>query len=349
MTTQLRRDTIRCAIVGYGPTFNFGWMHAQWIGGVPDLELVAICDRDPACAAKAKADFPEVDVHTDLAQMLGREDIDLVAVVTPHNTHAALVIQCLEARKHTVVEKPMCVTIAEADAMIAAAQRAGRTLAVFHNRRHDGNVRAIREIIEQGQLGEVFHIELSACGFGRPGDVWRSRKEVCGGLMYDWGSHAIDWVLSLVPSRMRQITGFVHKLVWPDISNEEQARAIILFENGCVADVQQSSIAYVGKPLWRILGTKGAILDSGDGAITGYCQELIGPAGGSLKLVTAEGDREMPYKESDWVTYYADVANHLLRGGPVPVSAEDGRRVITVLQTAEKSARSGHSEEVPYP
>jgi predicted dehydrogenase len=339
---------VRCAIVGYGPTFDFGWVHARWIQAVPDLQLAAICDRDPACAAKAKGDWPDADVHTDLAEMLRRNDLDLISVVTQHNTHAGIVIECLRAGKHVVVEKPMCLNTAEATAMIDAANAADRTLAVFHNRRHDGNVRAIREVIEQGRIGRVFHIELSACGFGKPGDAWRSAKEVCGGALYDWGAHAIDWVLSLVPSRMRQVTGFFHKLLWPDVSNEEQTRAIILFEDGTVADVMHSSLAMVGKPLWRILGTEGAIEDSGAGAIQGYCMETIGPSGGSFRLVTEEGATEVPYKKSDWVTYYADLAAHLLRGAPVPVSAEDGRRVIAVLETAEKSARSGRSETPPY-
>jgi predicted dehydrogenase len=339
---------VRCGILGYGPTFNFGWVHARWIEAVPDLRLVAICDRDPGCAAKAQADWPDVAVHTDLREMLARDDLDLVSVVTQHNTHAPLVVECLRAGKHVCVEKPMCLDTAEATAMIDAAREADRTLAVFHNRRHDGNVRAIREVIEQGRLGRVFHIELSACGFGKPGAVWRSDKAVCGGALYDWGAHAVDWVLSLVPSRMAQVTGFFHKLLWPDVSNEEQTRAIILFEDGTVADITQSSLARVGKPLWRILGTEGALEDSGAGAIEGYCRELIGPSGGSFRLVTDEGDATVPYKESDWVTYYADLAGHLLRGAPIPVSGEDGRRVISVLETAERSARSGRSETPEY-
>jgi len=233
--------------------------------------------------------------------------------------------------------------------MVEAAQAAQRTLGVYHNRRHDGNVRAIRQVIEQGRLGRVFHIELWAGGFGRPGGSWRAEKAVSGGAFYDWGAHAIDWVLSLVPSRMTQVTGFYHKLLWPEVSNEEQTRAIIRFEDGTVADIAQSHLAFIGKPLWRILGTEGAIEDSGAGAIDGYCREVIGPSGGSFRLVTAAGEEQVPYLESDWVTYYADFANHLLHGTPVPVSGEDGRRVITVLETAERSARSGRSEPVPFP
>jgi predicted dehydrogenase len=201
----------------------------------------------------------------------------------------------------------------------------------------------------------VFHIEVTGMGYGgsftwgRPGEPWRASKAVSGGGLYDWGAHAVDWVLSMVPSRMTQVTGFFHKF-GPEQANEDQTRAIIRFENGCVAEIMQSRVAHFGRPyLWLVLGTKGAIMDSGHDAIKGYCQELNGPPGGSLRLRTAAGEREMPYLESDWATYYADLANHLLRGGPAPVSGEDGRRVITVLQTAEKSAASGHSEPVPYP
>lgn len=351
----MKDPKIGCAVVGYGPVFNWGWMHARWMQTVEDLHLVAICDKDPACAAKARADFPAVDAYTDLREMLRRDDIDLVSVVTPHNTHAPIVLACLNAGKHTVVEKPMCITIAEATEMIETAKQVSRTLAVFHNRRHDGNVRAIKEVIDQGVIGDVFHVEVAACGYhghvhyGRPGEPWRARKEISGGGLYDWGAHAIDWVLSMIPSRMTCVTGFFQKRVWHASSNEDHTQAIIRFENGCVAEILQSRIAFLDRGyLWYLLGTQGAIMDTGRDAIKGYCQELNGPPGGSFRLRTAEGERDVPYKESDWATYYVDLANHLRRGAPVPVSGEDGRRVITVLETAETSAKSGRSERVPY-
>ena len=347
---------IRCAVVGYGPVFNWGRMHARWMGAVDGLRLVAICDRDAFRVAEAKTDFPAVDTHTDLAEMLRRDDVDLVAVVTPHNTHASVAIECLRAGKHVVVEKPMCISVAEATEMIRAAGRAGRTLAVFHNRRHDGNVRAIEEIIDRGVIGEVFHIEVASTGYGpsqspsRPGAPWRESKKVSGGCLYDWGAHAVDWVLSMVPSRMTQVTGFSHRLVSPEGANEDQVRAAIRFENGCVAEVLQSRLAFLSKPyLWSVLGTRGAVMDTGRDAIKGYCELLNGPAAGSLTLRTAAGgERQVPYKESDWSTYYADLAAHLLHGAPVPVSAEDGRRVIAVLETAATSAEQGRSRDVPY-
>jgi predicted dehydrogenase len=171
-------------------------------------------------------------------------------------------------------------------------------------------------------------------------------------MFYFWGPHAVDWVLDLVPSRMAGVTGFFHKLVWHDMTNEDQVRAIIRFENGVVADVTHSQIAAYGKPLWRILGTKGALQDTGAGGNVGYEKQITGPSGGSLKVRvrTEKGfeEREIRYKESDWVMYWHDLADHLLRGKPVPVSGEAGRRTIAVFGAAEKSSRSGQTEKVPY-
>jgi predicted dehydrogenase len=343
---------IRCGIVGYGPVFEFGRAHGGWISAVPELELAAICDKDRARTALAKADFPGVATFNSLSEMLARPDIELVSVVVPHNVHKDVVAQCLRAGKHTIVDKPMAITVAECDAMIEEALTAGRTLAVFHNRRHDGNYRAIRSVVDGGTIGDVFRIELWAGGYGAPGSGWRARTAVTGGALYDWGAHAVDWVLSMVPSRMVSVTGFAQKLLWKDCDIEDEARAVIRFENGAVADVGSSYIAAAGKPLWYVLGTRGAIVDTGADSLAGYCPEYkpVAQSGGGFQLVTVQGGKRqetrVPYAPSDWVSYYADMVRHLRDGAPAPVSAHAGRRVIKVLETARRSARSGRTEMV---
>jgi len=183
-----------------------------------------------------------------------------------------------------------------------------------------------------------------------PTDPWRASKAVSGGNLYDWGAHAVDWVLAMVDSPMVEVTGFFHRFGADTASNEDHTRAIVRFANGCAAEICSSRASLIGKPyLWYVLGTKGAIMDSGAGAITGYCQEVNGPSGGSLTLRTPAGEQTVPYLESDWATYYQELADHLLRGAPVPVSAAQGRRVITVLQTAEQSAAARHALPVAYP
>jgi len=352
MERKVTRTPVRCAVVGYGSAHIFGRAHGRWIDATPGLEWVAVCDRDAARLRAAQEEFPKLEAYDSVTEMLARSDIDLVSVVTPHFTHAPIAVECMQAQKHVVVDKAMCLTVAEADEMIRTAKEHDVMLAVFHARRRDGNFRAIKETVHSGRIGHVFHIELTAGGFGRPKDWWYSRKALGGGAFYYWGPHAVDWVLDLVRDRIRGVRGFHHKLVWHDVDQADQVRAIMEFENGCVADVTFSHIAAVGKPLWRILGTAGGILDTGRGGNKGYQDQVAGPSGGNFQLVQIEeGSRrtvDVPYHESDWLTYYVQIAEHLLRAGPIPVTGEDGRRTIAVFEAAERSAASGRTESVAY-
>ena len=327
--------TIRCGIIGYGGAFNMGKAHAGWMTAA-GLEPVAVCELDSARAAAAKADFPAIRTYSDVADMLREGGLDLVTIITPHNTHAPLALQCLAAGKHVITEKPFCLTVAEATAMIDAAKAKGVMLSTFHNRRWDGDYRAIRDIIDRGIIGEVFHVEANGGGWGHPGRWWRSDKRISGGAFYDWGAHFIDWVLGIVPGPMKNVTGFFHKLVWKDITNEDHTQAVIRFASGAYADVQISQIARAPKPRWRILGTKGGIVDEG-GSLKVY---------GDMDGLT--GRAEVPYQKTNWQAYYDNIAAHLLKGEPLAVTPESARRVIAVIETAEKSAKSGVSEPVPY-
>lgn len=324
--------------------------------------------RSPERTAVAQTDWPGIRTFNTYDELLAQADIDLISLVTPTHTHAPLAIRALRAGKHVIVEKPMCMTTDQATLMIEEARLANRMLAVFHNRRHDGNFRTIRRLVDSGAIGFVHHVELSQTNFALP---WRGLpnyidKQIAGNALYGWGAHGVDWVLTLIPGRIRHITGYFHKLVWHEVTVEDQARALILFEHGAVADILWSNIAAISKPLWRILGTSGAIEDSGQGALAGYApapgspQALAGkvpemavPSSGSLTLVTKDdhglGSQTVAYDSSDWVQYYRDIAAHLQDGAPVPVSGEEGRRTIAVMEIAERSALLGTSLPVPYP
>src|SRR5439155_25219263 len=128
-----RAETIRCGIIGYGGAFNMGKAHAGWMTAA-GLEPVAVSELDPARAAAAKADFPAIRTYAKVGDMLRDGGVDLVTVITPHNTHAPLALQCLKAGKHVITEKPFCLTVAEATAMIDAAKANGVMLSTFHNR-----------------------------------------------------------------------------------------------------------------------------------------------------------------------------------------------------------------------
>ncbi|NIA13567.1 MAG: Gfo/Idh/MocA family oxidoreductase [Nitrospiraceae bacterium] len=327
---------LKVGVVGYGCQFRMGQLHLQSLRDAAGFEPVAICDRLPERRAEGKEDYPGIKTYASMKRMLDTSDVELVVVITEHNTHPRLAIQCLEAGRHVVTEKPFCITVKEADEMIRAADKNKRMLSVFHNRRWDGDYLAIKNAIAAGLLGDVFQIEACMAGYGHPSYWWRSDKRISGGAFYDWGAHIVDWVLGLVPAKITEVSGYFQpKRVWHDVTNEDHCNAAVRFENGCSATIELSHIAAIGKPRWRILGTQGALV--GDGEKFRVVSHKDG----------IELDSQMKFFESDWHAYYRNVGDHLRLGEPLAVTPESARRVIAVIQTAEQSSKAGKALTLP--
>lgn len=327
--------TIRCGVLGYGPSYRMGKDHAEWVTMTEGLELVAICDKDPKMAVVAEKEFPGLKGYfTDADEMLKMNDLDLVTVVTPHNVHAPLALKCLDAGKSVIVEKPMCITAAEATAMINKAREKDLMLSVFQNRRWDNDFICIKNILSRWLIGDIFHIECRIGGYGKPGDVWRSNKEISGGILYDIGAHRLDQILQLIPSKITHVMGNFQKRVWDMFTNEDHAQCYVKFEDGTVVDLIMSNMWATGGPDWRIMGTKGSFENGHD---EGY------------KVVSYTSDIKMEYTIPTWETgydwwhYYRNIADHMLLGEELIVKPEQSRRVIGIFDAAEQSAKLGHS------
>jgi len=326
---------VRCALIGYGGAFSMGRHHGNYINGVPGMRVTAACDLDPARLKAAREDFPGIETYTQVSKLLKSPQVDLCVIILPHNLHAPVAVKCLNAGKHVIVEKPFCITAAEAKRMIAAARKNDVMLTVYHNRRHDGDFLALKEAVQRGLIGEIFSVEMWMGGYRRPRDWWRSDKKISGGAFYDWGAHYVDWLLQLVQKDVVNVTGFFHKRVWHQMTNEDHVQAVVRFADGVQADVQQSSIAFHGKPRWRVLGTKGALVSRGDGF--DYFTEKNG--------VLVQGF--IPNAEDTRIRYYRNIGDHLLRGKELDVKPEEAARVIAVIEAAEKSSKSGKAERIP--
>jgi scyllo-inositol 2-dehydrogenase (NADP+) len=329
---------IRCGLLGYGPAFNMGKGHAGWISETAGMQAVAMCDASSARVKAAREELPYLQGYfTGLDEMLKMPDLDLIVDILPHNLHAPTALLCLNAGKHVVLEKPFSITIDEANTMIDTAQRKGLMLSLFHNRRWDGDYLTIRDIIDRGLIGNVFHIECGGGSYGHPGFWWRSDKSVSGGVMYDWGAHFIDWMLNLVPAKITQVTGDFQKRVWNSVSNEDHGQAWVRFENGVTADYWTSQIAALSRPKWLILGTKGAIR-----ANWGDELELVSYANG----IRQDSRVKVALPGYGSVQYYRNVADHLLMGEELIVKPEQARRVIGVIDAAQRSSQLGQSVAV---
>lgn len=327
---------IRGAVIGYG----MGKHHANQMTEA-GIDFAALCEPDPVRREQAKLDYPHIRTYSEVKDLLADPDIDLVAVVTPHNTHAELAIKVMESGKNCIVDKPMCIRADDAAALVDKARNTGVMLSVYHNRRWDDWYLTTKRLIEQGVLGDVFSVEMNFSNYGHPGNTWRSYKDVSGGIFYDWGAHYMDWMLGIVPGKMKSIRGYVQKRLWDDVTNEDQLDCMIEFESGAIVHSQTSQIDRAGKTAVRILGTKGAI-ETDRGVKMGDYLTLY------TDLDGIHVETKVPFLPSSWISYYHNIVDHLTNGAELAVKPEQVLRVISVLETAGKSAVEGRELSVPY-
>ncbi len=342
-------------VVGYGPFGGMGSLHGTAASETDGLALVAVVDPDDARRKAAEDEFPGVAAHEGLDAFLAEDAVDIVVVATPPNTHADIALACLRAGKHVAVEKPLCITTAEADLLLAAAADADRMLTVHQNRRWDADFRALRRAVDAGLLGDVFNVETFVGGFEHPCRAWHSELSVSGGAIYDWGSHHLDWILLLLGGAPATVTTTRHKRVWHDITNDDQVRVRLAWDDGREAEFLQSDVAGVRRPKLYVQGTEGTIAGHYRPVVTETVEHVVGyqrheshHAEAPVELTLARYERGYglthttlpPLPAEPW-PFHRNIADHLLLGEALEVDPTDVRRVIGVLEAAQRSGDEG--------
>jgi scyllo-inositol 2-dehydrogenase (NADP+) len=339
---------VRVGMLGYGA---IGHEHAVAIARTHGLELRAVCDPNPARVDAAREMAPDVRGHAAGEALLADDEVDLVVVSTPPNTHADWVLRALQAGKHVVVEKPFCLTVEEADRQIAAAAEADLLLAVYQNRRWDADYLAVKKAVRSGRLGEVFHLETFVGGYDHPCNFWHSDADVSGGAIYDWGSHYLDWVLDLVPQQVAWVSATAHKRVWHDVTNADHTRVLLHFVDGVEAEFTHSDLAAVRKPKFYLLGTRGGLVGHWQQerivsrSPVGLVQEdrfAVSDAPAALSLFDADGSQTaLAVAPAPAQPFHRELADALLSGAPMSVTPQGSRRNIAAMQAATLSALDG--------
>ncbi|MHB1501907.1 MAG: Gfo/Idh/MocA family oxidoreductase, partial [Candidatus Dormibacteria bacterium] len=345
------RASLGVGLLGFGA---IGPEHTAAISRTAGLRLTAVCDRSPERLRAALADGAEPALLTEADRLLAHPEVDVVVVSTPPNTHAALAQRALEAGKHVVVEKPFCLTSAQADRLLAAAQAADLVLTVYQSRRWDPDYLALLDLVRSGALGEIFRVEAFVGGFEHPCHLWHSDSEVSGGVIYDWGAHYLDWILQLLPAPVLQVDATRQNRVWHDVTNDDQFEIRLRFEGGAEASFLHSDIAAARKPKWYVLGTRAAVVGQWREAVlssqgpNGLVEEhlpvsdlpcelhVLRPAGRGLSH-----DERLSLPPVPEAAFYRNLAGHLLAREPLAVTPEFARRNIQVMEAALQAAEAG--------
>jgi predicted dehydrogenase len=217
--------TLRVAMIGYGfmgAAHSVGWRQAPRVFDLPeDVEMAVLVGRNADAVAQAAAHWGWAESATDWREVIGRDDIDIVDIVTPGDSHAEIAIAALDAGKHVLCEKPLANTVEEAEAMLAAANRAaerGATSMVGFTYRRVPAVTFLRDLIAQGVVGTVQQVRA---GYRQDWLVdpqaplaWRLQKEHAGsGALGDIGAHIVDMTQFVTGQTVDAVSGTLETIV----------------------------------------------------------------------------------------------------------------------------------------
>ncbi len=334
---------IRAAVVGYGGAFDMGKAHLRDMRE-SGMTPAAVVEIDPARLATAKKDFPGIATYSSVPEMLRSPQVDIVTIITPHNTHAKIALQCLRAGKHVVCEKPLALTTAECDSMIAEARKAGVMLSTYHNRHWDGWImRAVELIKKKKAIGEVYKIDARMGRRELPHDWWRASRGISGGILYDWGVHLLEYGLQLIDSDIAEVSGYAHegywapRTKWKKDSNEDEALAVVRFKNRAWLSLTVTALdSHPRRGFFEVTGTEGSYVIEHD-------RYTIHRRDGR-KVTIEEGD----HAPTEYHRYYDNIAAHLTKGTKLVITPEWARRPIHILDLAVQSAKIGWSLPAKY-
>lgn len=342
-------------VVGYGPFGGMGYLHGLAATETAGLAFVAAADSAPERLVAAGDDFPGLSGHPSAAALAADPDVDIAIIATPPAFHAQLALELLRAGKHVVIEKPMCLRRADADEIIATARACDRVVTVHQSRRWDRDWMALRDVVDRGEIGEVFNIETFVGGFEHPCRAWHSEETVSGGAIYDWGSHHVDWILQLYGSAPSRLLCSSHTRVWHDSSNADQLSLWMQWSDGREATFRQSDVCAIRRPKFHIEGTAGTI----EGHYRALRTDAVVPGRGHVEHVShhaeapvdltvatydgPNGIRETvvrPAPSAGW-GFHRNLADHLLLGETLAVRPEQSRDVVAVLEAGHRSGAAG--------
>jgi predicted dehydrogenase len=307
-------------VVGYG----MGRHHAQLIRKTGALTLYGVCDVDPAKRAQAEQEHG-VRTFGDLGEVLADDQVSVVSIVTPHADHAPMAIQAMDAGRSVVTDKAMCLSVAEARAMIAARDRNRVFLTTFHNRRWDSDFLTVRRCVEEGLLGRLHHVESRVDGYstGRPGG-WRAQRQPMGGWLFDWGAHTLDQFTFLLPAAPVSVTAHVHYRDEWQSEVENFVQCTIRYADGATAMTQVSYMSAIGGPRWHILGERGALWTEG----------FDTPVKVKAQLGQLSAEMVVQRVAGDWQAFYDNVGAHCRGEVELAVQPEQLIRPIAIAQAA---------------
>jgi len=338
--------TVRFGLVGFGA---WGQFHAKCIAGADGAELAAIAVRSAESQAKAKAAYPNAVVVGDYQELVALE-LDIVDVVLPSHIHFEVASAVLDAGKHLLLEKPMCLNIADCRALVEKAESGGQLLSIMHELRLSSMWGEMKRLIESGEIGEPQYLmmELSRHPYRTGSGGWRYNIDQVGSWILEEPIHFFDlarWYFGGVGDPVRVFaTAMARDPERPEL--QDNFTATMHFPNEGFAVICQTLCAFEHHQSMKISGTNGALWARWSGA-----QDRTEHPEFSLKVFDGETVRDAtPEKITGEIFELQDHMAMLVAavrdGGPLTSTGVDGMWSVAMCLAAEASIKSGVSEAI---
>lgn len=338
-------NQLNVAVIGCG---NVSVVHLEPVVESKVAKLIAVCDIKPERAKKAGEKYG-VPWYIDFQDVLDLNP-DVIHICTPHNTHAAITIAAVKKGIHVLTEKPMAVSLEDADAMIEAAQENGVKLGVIFQNRYNASSQALYEAVQSGKLGKIKGCRMFVT-WDRSDEYyshsdWKGTwDQEGGGVLIDQAIHTMDlmqWVMGDIDYLKASIDNRNHSLI--DV--EDVAEATIFFKNGAIGSLYACNYyTYDAHVFLEVHGEKGIARVEKDTA-------LIRIQGEDDVIVTPEGDSPSSPGKSYWGvnhrTQIEQFYNAVINNSEVDIHGQAGRKALELVRAIYYSGSHG-SCQVAFP
>ncbi|QDS95570.1 1,5-anhydro-D-fructose reductase [Roseimaritima multifibrata] len=329
-------------LIGFGA---WGKCHAEAIRNTADVDLVAIAANSEASCQAARDAFPEASVVADYRELLKRDDIDVVDVVLPSHLHHRVAADVLNAGKHLLLEKPMCLNLAECDDLLQLAAKHKRLLAVGHELRLSSLWSRVKQLIDEGFIGtpQYVLVELSRNPYRQGSDGWRYDIDRVGNWILEEPIHFFDfarWYLQSVGDPQTVFASANSRQPnHPEL--QDNFSAIVKFDGGAQAVVTQTLSMFEHHQTVKVAGTKGSLWAGWSGAMdrTRHPHFFLKASDGqSVKEIPIEKMTGEVFELEDQIAMLAAAVRD---GKPLTTTGVDGRWSVAMCLAAAESVQSG--------
>jgi predicted dehydrogenase len=343
----MTKQSINTALLSYGMSGEV--FHGPLLGALPEFDLTHIVQRS---SDKAKLHFPNVQVVRTVDEIFGNDEIELVVVNTPNETHFDFVSKALLAGKHVVVEKPFTVTVQEADKLIELAKAQKKILTVFQSRRWDGDFLTVKKIIDEKAVGQLVEFVAHYDRFRNyvESNTWKEERSPGTGIVYNLGSHMLDQVVCLfgLPLYADARIGIQR----PGGKVDDYYDIRLEYANMLVI-VKSSYLVKETMPRYILHGVHGSFVKSGIDPQEMDLKNKVTPgtAGwgvepkefwGKLNSVASGKDvvTTVETVQGNYLEFYRNVYGAIREKQPLAVTPEQARDVIRLIEVCYESSRS---------